>query len=178
MKTRNINGFSLIDLCSLKKKNAILFNFYFRFLSLFQNFRLFLAILTNIWPFFTGRHPELSSPSHLSHPSQQAGNNRNLGLFSHFYDGQRQQSHFPRTSGESLFFYKSFSWILLFYQWFNLYVYQDSVYFYPGQYSQTICQSQIGWYHFGAGAFSWQDPVHSWKAGPGDVMTGENIISF
>jgi len=44
-----------------------------------------------------GRHPELSSPSHLSHPSQ-AGNNRNLGLFSHFYDGQRQQSHFPRTS--------------------------------------------------------------------------------
>lgn len=45
-----------------------------------------------------GRHPELSSPSHLSHPSQQAGNNRNLGLFSHFYDGQRQQSHFPRTS--------------------------------------------------------------------------------
>ena len=108
MKTRNINGFSLIDLCSLKKKNAILFNFYFRFLSLFQNFRLFLAILTNIWPFFTGRHPELSSPSHLSHPSQQAGNNRNLGLFSHFYDGQRQQSHFPRTSGESLFFTKVF----------------------------------------------------------------------
>jgi len=43
------------------------------------------------------RHPELSSPSHLSHPSH-AGNNRNLGLFSHFYDGQRQQSHFPRTS--------------------------------------------------------------------------------
>ena len=103
MKTRNINGFSLIDLCSLKKKIAILFNFYFRFLSLFQNFRLFLAILTNIWPFFTGRHPELSSPSHLSHPSQQAGNNRNLGLFSHFYDGQRQQSHFPRTSGEFFF---------------------------------------------------------------------------
>ena len=24
---------------------------------------------------------------------------------------------------------------------------------------------------FGAGAFSWQDPVHSWKAGPGEVMT-------
>jgi len=43
-----------------------------------------------------GRHPELSSPSHLNHPSQ-AGNNR-IGLFSHFYDGQRQQSHFPRTS--------------------------------------------------------------------------------
>ena len=27
---------------------------------------------------------------------------------------------------------------------------------------------------FGAGAFSWQDPVHSWKAGPGEVMTVEN----
>ena len=24
---------------------------------------------------------------------------------------------------------------------------------------------------FGAGTFSWQDPVHSWKAGPGEVMT-------
>ena len=84
--------------------------FVFRLLSLFQKFRLFLAILTYIWPFFTGRHPELSSPSHLSHPSQQAGNNRNLGLFSHFYDGQRQQSHFPRTSGEV--FFKSSSWIL------------------------------------------------------------------
>ena len=23
----------------------------------------------------------------------------------------------------------------------------------------------------GAGTFSWQDPVYSWKAGPGDVMT-------
>jgi len=43
-----------------------------------------------------GRHPELSSPSHLSHPS--ASNGRIPGLFSHFYDGQRQQSHFPRTS--------------------------------------------------------------------------------
>ena len=24
---------------------------------------------------------------------------------------------------------------------------------------------------FGAGTFSWKDPVHSWKAGPGEVMT-------
>ena len=23
------------------------------------------------------------------------------------------------------------------------------------------------------GTFSWQDPVHSWKAGPGEVMTGK-----
>ena len=23
--------------------------------------------------------------------------------------------------------------------------------------------------------FSWQDPVHSWKAGPGEVMTVENL---
>ena len=29
---------------------------------------------------------------------------------------------------------------------------------------------------FGAGTFSWQDPVHSWKAGPGEVMTVEKII--
>ena len=26
---------------------------------------------------------------------------------------------------------------------------------------------------FGAGAFSWQDPVQSWKSGPGEVMTVE-----
>ena len=27
---------------------------------------------------------------------------------------------------------------------------------------------------FGVGTFSWQDPVHSWKAGPCEVMTVEN----
>ena len=27
---------------------------------------------------------------------------------------------------------------------------------------------------FWAGTFSWQDPVHSWKAGPGEIMTVEN----
>ena len=27
---------------------------------------------------------------------------------------------------------------------------------------------------FSEGTFSWQDPVHSWKAGPGEVMTVEN----
>ena len=26
---------------------------------------------------------------------------------------------------------------------------------------------------FGMGTLSWQDPVHSWKAGPGEVMTVE-----
>ena len=26
---------------------------------------------------------------------------------------------------------------------------------------------------FGAGTFSWQDLVHFWKAGPGEVMTGK-----
>ena len=100
----------LTYLCYLKKKFApflpFCLIFVFRFLALFLKFMLFLAILTYIWFFFTGRHPELSSPSHLSHPSQQAGNNRNLGLFSHFYDGQRQQSHFPRTSGN--FFLQKF----------------------------------------------------------------------
>ena len=29
---------------------------------------------------------------------------------------------------------------------------------------------------FGAGTFSWQDLVHSWKAGPDEVMTVEKII--
>ena len=29
---------------------------------------------------------------------------------------------------------------------------------------------------FGAGTFSWQDPVHSWKAGPGEVMIVENLF--
>ena len=28
----------------------------------------------------------------------------------------------------------------------------------------------------GAETFSWQDPVHSWKAGPGEVMTVENLL--
>ena len=28
---------------------------------------------------------------------------------------------------------------------------------------------------FKVGLFSWQDPVHSWKAGPGEVMTGKFI---
>ena len=28
----------------------------------------------------------------------------------------------------------------------------------------------------GAGTFLWQDPVHSWKAGPGEVMTVENLF--
>ena len=30
---------------------------------------------------------------------------------------------------------------------------------------------------FGAGAFWGQDPVHSWKAGPGEVMTVENLFT-
>ena len=29
---------------------------------------------------------------------------------------------------------------------------------------------------FGAETFSWQDPVHSWKAGPGEVMTVKKIL--
>ena len=31
---------------------------------------------------------------------------------------------------------------------------------------------------FGAGTFSWQDPIHSWKAGPGEVMTVENLFIY
>ena len=29
---------------------------------------------------------------------------------------------------------------------------------------------------FGAETFSWKDPVHSWKAGPVEVMTAENLF--
>ena len=29
---------------------------------------------------------------------------------------------------------------------------------------------------FGAGTFSWQDPVHFWKTGPGEVMTAESLF--
>ena len=29
---------------------------------------------------------------------------------------------------------------------------------------------------FGAGTFSLQDPVHFWKAGPGEVMTEANLF--
>ena len=31
---------------------------------------------------------------------------------------------------------------------------------------------------FGAGTLTWQNPVHSWKAGPGEVMTVENKQTF
>jgi hypothetical protein len=31
---------------------------------------------------------------------------------------------------------------------------------------------------FGAGTFSWQDPVHSWKTGSGEVMTLENLFIY
>ena len=29
---------------------------------------------------------------------------------------------------------------------------------------------------FGAGTFSWQEPVNSWKVGPGEVMALDNIL--
>ena len=31
---------------------------------------------------------------------------------------------------------------------------------------------------FGAGTFPGQDPVHSWKAGPGEVMNVENSFIY
>ena len=31
---------------------------------------------------------------------------------------------------------------------------------------------------FGAGTLTWQDPVHSWKAGPGEDMTVENLYIY
>jgi hypothetical protein len=56
-------------------------------------------------------------------------------------------------------------------------VYQDGDYLYPGQYIQTICWiADCDDTAFGAGTLTWQDPVHSWKAGPGEVMTVENLF--
>ena len=57
-------------------------------------------------------------------------------------------------------------------QWLTgLIVYQYGNYLYPGQYSNGRLDGTA----FGAETFSWQDPVHSWKAGPGEVMTGKFI---
>ena len=56
-------------------------------------------------------------------------------------------------------------------------MYQDGNYLYPGQYSQTnIVNHKLDDTAFGAGTFSWQDPINSWKAGPGEVMTVEKLI--
>ena len=52
-------------------------------------------------------------------------------------------------------------------------MHQDGDYLYPGQYSQTIRSDDTA---YGAGTFSWQDPVHSWKAGPVKVMTVKSLF--
>jgi hypothetical protein len=31
---------------------------------------------------------------------------------------------------------------------------------------------------FEAGTLTWQNPVHSWKAGPGEVMTVEKLLLY
>jgi hypothetical protein len=54
-----------------------------------------------------------------------------------------------------------------------LIVYQEGNYLYRGQYSQTICQSQIGWYHL-QGRKILRDPIH--KAVLGEVITVENLF--
>ena len=36
------------------------------------------------------------------------------------------------------------------------------------------CDDTIIW----AGTLTWQDPVHSWKAGPGEVITMENLFVY
>ena len=57
-----------------------------------------------------------------------------------------------------------------------LIVYQDGDYLYLGQYSQTFIDLRLDDTAFGVGAFSWQDPVHSWKAGPAEVMALKNLF--
>ena len=51
-------------------------------------------------------------------------------------------------------------------------VHQDGNYLYPGQYNQYNLLSITDWMILPSG----QDPVHSWKAGPGEVMTMENVL--
>ena len=50
---------------------------------------------------------------------------------------------------------------------------QDGDYLYPGKYSQTSVDHRLDDTAFCAGPFSWQDQVHSWKTGLGEVMTVE-----
>ena len=44
--------------------------------------------------------------------------------------------------------------------------------------ANTVRPSQIGGYDLWVETFSWQDPVHSWKAGPCEVMTVKNLSSI
>ena len=58
-------------------------------------------------------------------------------------------------------------------------VYQDGNYLYPGRVRPSVDRRPDDT-AFGAGTFSWQDPVHSWKAGPGlnGIMTVENLFIY
>ena len=53
-------------------------------------------------------------------------------------------------------------------------MYQDGDYLYLTNTVRQSVDRRLDDTAFGAGTFSWQDPVHSWKAGPGEVMTVEN----
>ena len=57
-----------------------------------------------------------------------------------------------------------------------LIVYQDGDYLYPCLYSHQSVERRLDDTVFGAGTFSWQDPVHSWKACAGKIMTVEKFI--
>ena len=56
-----------------------------------------------------------------------------------------------------------------------LIVYQDGDYLYPGQYNQTICWLQIGWYCLWGGNILMARTSTFLKAGPGNVMTVQNL---
>ena len=51
--------------------------------------------------------------------------------------------------------------------------FRKNVYF-----DEHLLTSQTDDITFGAGTFSWQDPVHSWKAGLFKVVTVENLFIF
>ena len=56
-----------------------------------------------------------------------------------------------------------------------LIVYQDDDYLYPGQSVRPSVDCRLDDTTFGAWTFSWQEQVCSWKAGPGETMTVENL---
>ena len=54
-------------------------------------------------------------------------------------------------------------------------MYQYGNYLYPGPPSVDRISDDTT---IGAGTFSWQDPINSWKAGPGEIMTVENLFIY
>ena len=57
-------------------------------------------------------------------------------------------------------------------------MYQDGKYLYPARPIQSDHLSITDYDDttFGMGTLTWEDPVDSWKVGPGEVMALDNIL--